>query len=96
MSSIFIHVYLDEDVDVLVASSVRSRGFEATTTQEAWQLGRSDAEQLKYAADQGFSILTHNRVDFEVLARRHFEEEKYIAASSQPETLIRKLYAGFS
>lgn len=31
MIDIFIHVYLDEDVDVLVASLLRSRGFEATT-----------------------------------------------------------------
>jgi len=27
MTDIFIHVYLDEDVDVLVASLLQSRGF---------------------------------------------------------------------
>jgi len=27
MSDIFIHVYLDKDVDVLVANLLRSRGF---------------------------------------------------------------------
>lgn len=30
MTDIFIHVYLDEDVDMLVATLLRSRGFEAT------------------------------------------------------------------
>lgn len=45
MSDIFIHIYLDEDVDVLVASLLRSRGFEATTAQQAGQLGKTEAEQ---------------------------------------------------
>jgi hypothetical protein len=49
MSGIFIHVYLDEDVDVLVASLLRSCSFEATTAQEAGQLGKTDTEQLEYA-----------------------------------------------
>ena len=31
MTDIFIHVYLDEDVDVLVANLLQSRGFQATT-----------------------------------------------------------------
>ena len=35
MSQIFIRIYLDEDVDVLVASLLRSRGFEAMTAQES-------------------------------------------------------------
>lgn len=52
MTNIFIHVYLDEDVDVLVASLLRSRGFEATTTHQARQLGKSDADQLEYAVIQ--------------------------------------------
>lgn len=74
MTNIFIHVYLDEDVDVLVASLLRSRGFEATTAQEARQLGKTDAEQLKYAVSQRAAILTHNRVDFERLAQEYFEQ----------------------
>jgi hypothetical protein len=49
MSEIFIHVYLDEDVDVLVASLLHSRGFEATTAKQAGQLGKTDVEQLEYA-----------------------------------------------
>jgi hypothetical protein len=49
MTNIFIHVYLDEDVDVLVAALLRSRGFEATTAHQAGQLGKTDAEQLEYA-----------------------------------------------
>jgi predicted nuclease of predicted toxin-antitoxin system len=71
MNRLFIELYLDEDVSALVATLVRSRGFEATTTAEAGQLGNSDAEQLAYAVSQQKTILTHNRVDFEELAREY-------------------------
>ena len=77
MTGIFIHVYLDEDVDVLVASLLRYRGFNATTAQQAGQLGRTDAEQLEYAASQRAAILTHNRTDFENLARKYFDTGKF-------------------
>ena len=38
MKHIFIEVYLDEDVDVLVADLLRARGFVAITTREAGNL----------------------------------------------------------
>ena len=42
MSPLFVELYLDEDVDVLVADLVRTRGFKVTTTQEAGQIGKND------------------------------------------------------
>ncbi len=75
MSEIFIHVYLDEDVDVLVASLLNSRGFEATTAKQAGQLGKTDVEQLEYAISQKAAILTHNRNDFAALAQEYFSRE---------------------
>ena len=87
---------LDEDVDVLVASLLRSRGFNATTAQQARQLGKTDAEQLEYATSQGAAILTHNRTDFEDLAREHFKTGKshsgIIVAVRKPYTeIVRRL-----
>ena len=76
MSDIFIHVYLDEDVDVLIANLLRSRGFNATTTVQAGQRGKSDAEQLEFAASLGAAILTHNRTDFEGLAQIELDQER--------------------
>jgi hypothetical protein len=35
VNQLFIELYLDEDVDVLVADLVRARGFRATTAQES-------------------------------------------------------------
>ena len=74
MSELFARVYLDEDVSVLLAALLRSRGFEAVTTQEAGNVGASDERQLEYATSGGLTILSHNRTDFERLAQRYFEE----------------------
>lgn len=76
MSGLFITLYLDEDVDVLLADLVRARGFAAVTTAEAGQRGQSDAEQLTYATQNQMTLLTHNRVDFEQLAGERFTEEQ--------------------
>ena len=72
MSSVFIALYLDEDVDVLLADLVRARGFFVTTTVKAARRGTSDAEQLAYATSRWVTLLTHNRVDFENLAQECF------------------------
>jgi len=71
MSRLFIALYLDEDVDMLVAALVRARGFVASTTREAGQLRNSDVEQLAYAVSQHKTLLTHNRTDFEALAHTY-------------------------
>jgi predicted nuclease of predicted toxin-antitoxin system len=96
MNDIFIRVYLDEDIDVLVASLLRSRSFEAITPQQAKQLGKKDPEQLEYAVIQRAAILTHNRTDFEALAREYFEQESLhygiiIAARNPYQEIVRRL-----
>lgn len=72
MSEIFISVYLDEDVNVLIAELVHLQGFHALTVTEVGRRGKSDAEQLKFATENGYAILTHNRKDFEKLAQKYF------------------------
>lgn len=49
MSNIFIRIYLDEDVNVLLADLLKARGFEAITTREAGQLSKTDEEQLTHS-----------------------------------------------
>lgn len=73
MSRIFIELYLDEDVSVLIASLLRARGFTVLTTQEAGNSGAADEQQLEYATASQMTLLTHNRKDFERLARRWYE-----------------------
>jgi predicted nuclease of predicted toxin-antitoxin system len=96
MSGLFIELYLDEDVDVLVADLVRARGFKAVTTQEAGRKKKDDAEQLVFAASQQWTLLTHNRVDFEELAQQYFAAGKthsgiIIAARRAPYEIARRL-----
>jgi acetolactate synthase regulatory subunit len=96
LSRLFIDLYLDEDVNVLIADLVRARGFRVTTTQAAGQLGTSDANQLAFATSRGNALLTHNRVHFEALARKYFDEKKahsgiIIAVRRPPQELSRRI-----
>lgn len=83
---------------MLVGNLLRSRGFEATTAQQAGQLGKTDAEQLAYAVSQRAAILTHNRTDFEALAREYFKQERMhygiiVAVRNPYQELVRRLLA---
>jgi predicted nuclease of predicted toxin-antitoxin system len=96
MSSLFIPLYLDEDVSILVAKLLRARAFDATTAVDEGQLGRSDPEQLAYATGQERALLTHNRVDFESLAHQYVAAGQthhgiIIAVRRPPHEITRRL-----
>ena len=63
-----LRVYLDEDVDVLLASLLAAHGFDCLTAGGAGHLRWTDEAQLEYAAQESRILITHNRVDFENLA----------------------------
>jgi Domain of unknown function (DUF5615) len=71
VSGLFVELFLDEDVPIVIAAILRARGFVALTAQETGQLGRSDADQLTYATDRRLTLLTHNRDDFIALHTEH-------------------------
>ena len=96
MTRLFIELYLDEDVSTLVADLMRARGFIAATTPESGQLGRSDAEQLEHATSQRKTLLTHNRADFEALARLYYSTGQahygiIIAVRRPPYEIVQRL-----
>jgi hypothetical protein len=66
-------LYCDEDVSVVLAAMLRARGFSVVTARGSEQLGRSDEEQLAFAAAGGSVLVTHNRADFEGLHRSWLE-----------------------
>ena len=70
MNRLFARIYLDEDVDVLVADLLQAREFHALTTRDAERLGENDAAQLEFAANANMALVTHNRADFEALHQR--------------------------
>lgn len=75
-SSLFIRLYLDEDVSVFVAQLLHPHGFDVLTTREAQNLGYADAAQLHFAATRQRTILTHNRCDFERLHEAALREQR--------------------
>jgi predicted nuclease of predicted toxin-antitoxin system len=96
MNQLFISLYLDEDVDVLVASLLRARGVQVTTTRDADQLHRSDSEQLVYATRHRMALVTHNLSDFESLARSYFTNGQahtgiIIAFRNPPQIIAARL-----
>ncbi len=94
---LFASLYLDEDVDVLLADLVRGQGgFGITTARDEDMLGRKDYEHLSFAVEQQRVLVTHNREDFEELARAYFEEGRthwgIICAFRRPlHEIVRRL-----
>lgn len=96
MSRLFAALYLDEDVSVLPATLLRSRGFEAVTTLEAANTAASDERQLEYAVSRDLALLTHNRADFERLATQYFNAGKHhagviIAVRRSPNDILHRI-----
>jgi predicted nuclease of predicted toxin-antitoxin system len=96
MSNLFIRLYLDEDVNVLVADLLKARGFDAITARDAGQLHASDEEQLTYAVSQRRALLTHNRTDFEELIQAYFNSEQMhygviLASRNPPQNIAQRL-----
>jgi len=63
----FIELYLDENIPVLLVELLKARGFEAISARDAGMLNKSDSQHLEYAVNNRFTLLTHNRSDFETL-----------------------------
>jgi len=96
VSRLFIELYLDEDVDVLVAALLRAHGFIAVTAQAAGRKGEDDDEQLAYAVSQRQTLLTHNRDHFVALAQEYFAAGRkhygiIIAVRRPPQEIARRL-----
>jgi hypothetical protein len=93
---LFIELYLDEDVSILVAALVRARGFNVLTTRDAGHLHLHDDEQLAYATSRRRTLLTHNRADFEALHQSYLTAGQHhtgiiIAVRHTPYDIVRRL-----
>lgn len=66
-----IRLFIDEDVHLLLAETLRRRGFDARHVIELKRAGQSDPEQLAFAVHQKRAILTHNIRDFVLLDREY-------------------------
>jgi predicted nuclease of predicted toxin-antitoxin system len=98
MSSLFIRLYLDEDVNVLVADLLKAKGFDALTVRDAGQLQASDDEQFAYAVNHQRTLVTHNRGDFEELIQTYFDAQRkhygvILAVRRSPQEIAQRLLA---
>jgi predicted nuclease of predicted toxin-antitoxin system len=96
MARLFISLYLDEDVHELVADLLKARGFDVTTAQDVNNVHKSDAAQLAEAVSRRQILLTHNRVDFEALAKVCFATGQIhygiiFAVRRSPQQIVQRL-----
>ncbi len=70
------HLYLDENVDVLLAKLLGARNIKVTTTLESKMLREGDTNQLDFASSINAAIVTHNRGDFQKLFADYIEHGK--------------------
>lgn len=71
---LYMRLYFDEDVSVDIATNLQSRGFDVLTVRDAGRLHLADEAQFAFAVQEQRAMVTHNRVDFELL------HEQYLAA----------------
>lgn len=59
--------YCDEDVPIGLARLLSDAGYPTRTTRGVGRLAAWDADQLLFATEQGWTVITHNRKDFHTL-----------------------------
>ncbi len=64
---LFITTFLDEDVDVDLVRGLKEHGFEAYSVRDVGRRSMSDEDQLRFAAERGWTLVTHNVQDFKKL-----------------------------
>jgi len=71
-----VKLYLDEMIPVDLALILKQFNYDVLSAKDAGMLGKSDLEQLAFAASHDRALLTFNIGDFTKLHRLWFEENK--------------------
>ena len=75
-ASLFIKLYIDEDVTNELAAALRDRGFEAESASDAGLLNADDDVQLAHAAAHNMVLLTYNVQDYLALGQQYSKESR--------------------
>lgn len=91
-----IRLYLDEDVHTFIAEAIRLRGYKATTTRDQSRLGAEDDDQLDFAQQHGYTLVTYNihdypRLHYGWLAAGEHHAGVVVASRENPRRNIRAL-----
>jgi hypothetical protein len=89
-------LYLDHDVHLYFVAALRHHGYEAHSTQEYGNQRASDEEQLSFATDRGWTLLSYNIGHFSELHRKWMAQRKehtgiILAAQFNPDRTLRRL-----
>jgi hypothetical protein len=89
-------LYLDHDVHLYFVAALKRHGYEAYSTQEFGNQRMSDEEQLTFAANRGWSLLSYNIGDFSNLNQRWIAQGKehagiLLASQFNPARTFRRL-----
>ena len=68
-----IKLYIDEDLTDRLAVALRSRGYDVISAHEVSMRGKTDKEQLEFAAKNNRVILTRNIKHFVALQREYYK-----------------------
>lgn len=74
--TLFIRLYLDEDVFKDIAPALRARGFDAVSVHELGHYGWSDVEHLAYASAERRAIFTFNASDYIALHKKYLAQRE--------------------
>jgi predicted nuclease of predicted toxin-antitoxin system len=80
-----IRFHLDENVDRAIASGLRRRAIDVTTTKDAGLLGATDVQQLDYARREGRVMFTQD-ADFLIIASNTAEHAGIVYARKGTRT----------
>ncbi|HSN75908.1 MAG TPA: DUF5615 family PIN-like protein [Anaerolineae bacterium] len=84
-----IRFHLDENVNLAIASGLRRRGIDVTTSKEAGLVGATDDQQLNFAWREGRVLVTQD-TDFLVIAAQA-EQHAGIAFARKGSRSVRKM-----
>ncbi len=87
-----IKLYLDENVDIALASALQRRGFDVVTARDRRKLGAGDREHLALAASEERVVLTHDVADYIRLHRQWLEQrEEHAGIIVSPRVSLSEL-----
>ena len=73
---LFAVLFLDEDVDTDLVAPLHAKGYEAHCVRDMGLLHLSDPEQLAFASERGWTVVTHNTAHFKYWHGQWLQENK--------------------
>jgi len=81
-----IRLYLDENVQIVVATQLRRKGIEVVTVRDLGLLGDKDENHLRRATEMGYVLCTHDD-DYLILAANGMEHAGIVFGIQETHTI---------